>query len=167
MEIISKNIVLKLTRKVDSKKFDDDFISKISQYFIENLKKIIEILLLIVNHRKVASNNWKYDNLINEQNSGAIILEQDVLLALKIMQVKTQFNGNYKFLDTKYMEKIKIDLYKKKSVALPKNMFSEILIKIKKLIVNDDNNIIRFSLSAEIIIQYVIEKMIQEYIDLK
>ena len=167
MEIISKNIVLKLTRKVDSKKFDDDFISKISQYFIENLKKIIEILLLIVNHRKVASNNWKYDNLINEQNSGAIILEQDVLLALKIMQVKTQFKGNYKFLNTKYMEKIKIDLYKKKSVALPKNTFSEILIKIKKLIVNDYNNVIRFSLSAEIIIQYVIENMIQEYIDLK
>ena len=43
----------------------------------------------------------------------------------------------------------------------------EILIKIKKLIVNDDNSAIRFSLSAEIIIQYVIEKMIQEYIDLK
>lgn len=167
MEIISKNIVLKLTRKVDSKTIDDDFISKISQYFIENLKNIIEILLLIVNHRKVASNNWKYDNLINEQNSGAIILEQDVLLALKIMQVETQFKGNYKFLDTKYMEKIKIDLNKKKFVALPKNTFSEILIKIKKLIVNDDNNVIRFSLSAEIIIQYVIEKMLQEYIDLK
>jgi hypothetical protein len=167
MEIISKNNVLKLTRKVDSKKLDDDFISKISQYFIENLKKIIEILLLIVNHRKIASNNWKYDNLINEQNSGAIILEHDVLLALKIMQIETQFKGNYKFLDTEYIEKIKIDFKNIGSVALPKNIFSEILIKIKKLIVNDDNSAIRFSLSAEIIIQYVIEKMIQEYIDLK
>ena len=166
MDIVSKNLISKLIAKHKIENIDDDFLNEITTYFIENLKNIVEMLILIINHRKISSNNWKYNRLINEQSSGVLILESDILLLLEIIKQKIQFKGNIPLAKFDFKNEIIINYKNIKSVFLPKEKFSEILNKTKRLI-SDDYNTIKFSVNSEIIIQHIIEKIIQEYIDLK
>ena len=165
MDIIQKSMILKLIDHKKLKNINDVFLNEISEYFIENLKNIIEMLILIVKHRKISSNNWEYDKSINQQHNGAIILESDVLLLLKIID-GFKFKGKTHLLDSKSVYDIKIDLKDIKLLILPKSRFSQILVKIKKLII-DDYNTIKFTLTSEILIQYIIERIILEHPYLK